>query len=354
MAEGFKEAPSLLPEKRQLVTPKLPITFVTPQFRTLSEPRNKLKFVVPAAVTLVLIAVILWFRYWPSDLKNGISKYRSCQYAAAAAVEFQEAVRENPELVTRWLYLGASYAKQVRGDVKTDKNQQLARKTSEAFKGALQIDPKNKVALAGMSYILRGEGDGETALAYEREFNEVEPGNIFHAVVLAGLDSQVCEERIWQFVSKFGWSNLYNGYARLMETGRKDLAKKLEDQNDGPLLDEGIKALSRAIQSKPNDPEIMRGLFQLYQLRAILERDSGARSSDLKACGEWYSKAVTARRAGERSVMDPLTELPGSSATGQDDFSFLIGFPQSSSCLDNPSVAPAFSSPSLPPPPPSS
>jgi len=280
----------------------------------------------------------LLFRYWPTKLDDGISKYRSSQYAAAA-VQFQRAVGENPDLVTGWLYLGASYARQWYSDLETGENRQLASKASEAFKAALQIDPKNKVALAGLIYV---GGVGEKTLEYEREFNEVEPGNIFHTVMLGDLDLLICRGRIEDFATtNLRVADFFGFYPRLNETARKELAEKLQEQNNGPFVDEGIKAYSKALQIKPNDPEITGDLSQMYFLSAVIERDGLARANDLKASRQYYSMAMTARKVGERSVMDPLPELRGSGRAGEDDFSFLMGLPQTS---------PGYIA--LPPPPP--
>jgi serine/threonine protein kinase len=344
VVEGYRTEPSSLPEYRQTLSPKPPNAVTTPQFRTVSEPPSRLRFILPAVLTLAAIIAVISFRNWPTNLNKGISMYRSSQYAAAA-IQFQKAVGENSDLVTGWLYLGASYARQWYIDVKTDENQKLASKATDAFKGALEIEPKNKVALAGLSYIFRGEGNGETALEYEREFNEVEPENIFHADMLGSLDLQVCRGRIEDFAIKLGVPDLYSWYNRLNETAREGLAEKLEAQNNGPLVDEGMKALSKAIQINPNDPEIMQDLYQMYLLRAILDRDDRARSNDLKVAGEFYSKSMAAKKAGKRSVMDPPPpKLPGSSPTSEDDFSFLMGFPQTS--------AGYIAAPPPPPPPP--
>ena len=65
----------------------------------------------------------------------------------------------------------------------------------------------------------------------------------------------------------------------------------------GPLVDEGIKALSKAIELKPNDFDTMAYLNLMYRQKAEIESDSDAREADIKQAEDWVAKYVGAKKA---------------------------------------------------------
>ena len=74
---------------------------------------------------------------------------------------------------------------------------------------------------------------------------------------------------------------------------RKDLAEK-----NGPLVDEGLKALNKAIELKPNDADSMVYLNLMYRQKAEIDTDEETRQADLKQAEDWVNKALAARKAG--------------------------------------------------------
>ncbi len=77
------------------------------------------------------------------------------------------------------------------------------------------------------------------------------------------------------------------------EKARKDL----EDKN-GPLVDEGLKALQKAIELKPNDFDTMAYLNLMYRQKSEIEKDRAARAADLQRAEEWVQKAIDMRKSG--------------------------------------------------------
>jgi hypothetical protein len=72
---------------------------------------------------------------------------------------------------------------------------------------------------------------------------------------------------------------------------------QLEEQN-GPLVKEGVEVLEKAIQLKPNDFETMSYLNLMYRQKADLEPTPAAREADLKQAEDWTDKALALRKAG--------------------------------------------------------
>jgi hypothetical protein len=72
---------------------------------------------------------------------------------------------------------------------------------------------------------------------------------------------------------------------------------KLEEEV-GPLVNEGVETLEKAIQLNPNDFNTMSYLNLIYRQKADLEPSPAAREADLKQADDWVSKAIALRKAG--------------------------------------------------------
>ena len=72
---------------------------------------------------------------------------------------------------------------------------------------------------------------------------------------------------------------------------------KLEEQN-GPLVKEGVEVLEKAIQLKPNDFDTMAYLNLMYRQKADLEPQASERQADLKQAEDWVNKALALKKAG--------------------------------------------------------
>jgi len=73
---------------------------------------------------------------------------------------------------------------------------------------------------------------------------------------------------------------------------------QLEEEN-GPLVKEGLDVLDKAIQLKPDDFDTMAYLNLTYRQKADLEPTAAAREADLNQAEEWVNKALALKKAGE-------------------------------------------------------
>jgi len=78
------------------------------------------------------------------------------------------------------------------------------------------------------------------------------------------------------------------------------------------LVDEGLKALQKAVELKPNYSDAMVYLSLTYRQRADIDADKDLHEADLKAANEWVQKALDIRKGvGEKSA--PATSEAGAS-----------------------------------------
>ena len=84
------------------------------------------------------------------------------------------------------------------------------------------------------------------------------------------------------------------------------LRKQLAEEN-GPLVDEGLNTLHKAIDLKPNDGDSMVYLNLMYRQKAEIDPDSETRTADIKQAEGWVEKALAARKAGTASGSSEVT-----------------------------------------------
>ena len=233
-------------------------------------------------------------------LNKGVQDYREAQFQIAI-MHFKEAVRLDPTLLNARLYLATAYAQQfVPGNDSAD-NKQVAQQAIDAFQDVLKMDPNNLTAIASIAQIYYNMKDFDNAKKFQQRRLTIEPNNP--------------EPYYW--IGVLDWTDTW----RRAEMLRKDhnlnvpkdaahpdqlpvipdkLRNGLADTN-GPLVDEGLKALSKAVELKPNDSDSMAYLNLLYRQKAEIDPDDTTRTADLKMAEDWSNKGLAARKAGTAS-----------------------------------------------------
>jgi tetratricopeptide (TPR) repeat protein len=213
-------------------------------------------------------------------------------------MHFKNAVALDPTLLNARLYLATAYAQQyVPGGDSADNNQ-IAQQAIDAFEEVLKMDPGNTTAIASIAQIYYNMKNFDKAKEYQQHRLQVEPNNPEPYYWIGVLDWAICFPRTQQLRK-----DLHVDMAKdpvnhpdvLPPIPKKQLAE-LTEQN-GPLVDEGIKALSKAIELKPNDFDTMAYLNLMYRQKAEIESDSDAREADIKQAEDWVAKYVGAKKA---------------------------------------------------------
>jgi len=77
----------------------------------------------------------------------------------------------------------------------------------------------------------------------------------------------------------------------LPEKARAELEK-----DNGPLVEEGLKALQKAVEIKPNYSDAMVYLSLTYRERSHLDADKKLHETDIQQANEWVQKALDIRK----------------------------------------------------------
>jgi tetratricopeptide (TPR) repeat protein len=230
------------------------------------------------------------------QLNKGVGAFRNAQFQTAI-LHFKNAVGLDPTLLNARLYLATAYAQQYIPGGESPENLKIAQQAIDAFEDVLKMDPNNSTAIASVAQIYYNMRKFEKAKDYQRHWLQVEPNNPDPYYWIGVLDWAICFPRTQQLRKdlKIEFPKDPKDPGSLPPFPEKARAE-LEEQN-GPLVKEGVEVLEKAIQLKPNDFNTMAYLNLMYRQKADLESDAAAREADLKQAEDWVSKAIALKKA---------------------------------------------------------
>lgn len=227
------------------------------------------------------------------QLNKGVNAFRNGQFQEAVA-RFQEAASDDPKLEDARLYLAMSYFQQYAPGGESPDNVKIGQQAIKAFENVLELDPQNTTALATIGTIYYYMKDFDKAKEYQRRRLAVEPNNPEPYYWIGVMDYGICGKND---------SAARSGDAKLSTIGPNGdlppLPEKLRaelEQKNSALNNEGMEALNKAIELKPNYDEAMAYLNLMYRQKADIEKDPSARADDLKKANDWLAKAMDARK----------------------------------------------------------
>ena len=217
-------------------------------------------------------------------LNQGVQSFRNGQYGEAMAA-FQRAKLLDPRLMNARLYLAAAYAVQYIPGAPSEENREFGRKSVEEFKGVLDIDPQNLSAIDGIGSIvfqMAGIPYDPTKLeeskSYHQKHIQIKPDDP--------------EAYYWVGVIDWTLSFRANNEVRARDN-EAHLAHQVKDMEPlpadvrqeyardyGPIINEGIESLRRAIALRPDYEDAMAYLNLLYRRKA----DVVASASEREDC----------------------------------------------------------------------
>lgn len=231
-----------------------------------------------------------------AELNKGVDAFRSAQFAQAVD-HFQQAASLDPTLVNARLYLATAYEQEYVPGGATPDNQKIGDKAIQSFQDVLKLDAKNTNALGSIAQLYYQMKDFDKAKQYQRELMKIEPNNPDPYYWIGVLNWAPCFKRQMQLRTDLHLTTPKDPknpdvLPPLPKKAREQLA-----QENGPLVDEGIQALEKAIELKPDYADAMTYLNLMYRQKADLEEDPDAREADLKKANELFTKALALKKA---------------------------------------------------------
>jgi len=231
------------------------------------------------------------------QLNKGVGAFRNAQFQAAI-MHFKTAVSLDPTLLNARLYLASAYTQQYIPGGESPENVKIAQQAIDAFQEVLRVDPNNTNAIANIAQIYYYEKEFQKAKEYQQHRLQLDLNDPVPYYWVGMLDWAICYPHTQQMRKdlKIEFPKDPKNPSSLPPFPEKARAQ-LEEQN-GALVKEGVDALEKAIQLRPNDFDTMSYLNLMYRQKADLEPDASAREADLKEAEDWTNKALALRKGG--------------------------------------------------------
>jgi tetratricopeptide (TPR) repeat protein len=226
------------------------------------------------------------------QLNKGVDAFKTAHYDVAIN-HFQQAVQLDPSLPMARLYLATAYSQQVVPNLQTPENMKNAGLAIQNFQTVLDKDPSNLNALKGIAALYFNTQNFDKAKEYQNKVLAVDPNDASADYTIGVIDWTVAYKNALPVRESLGLKD--NGDPIKDKKACADLATK-----NGPLVQEGLNALQKAVEIRPNYEAAMAYINLLYRRKADLEcGDDAARKADLAQAEVWVQKAFAARKANE-------------------------------------------------------
>jgi tetratricopeptide (TPR) repeat protein len=248
-----------------------------------------------AAVLVLVVAASGCNKLKARDLLNkGVAAFKNGQ-SDAAIEDFKQAKEADPELLNARLYLATAYASLYIPGAPSKENLSRGEQAVAEFKEVLDKDANNLSAIDGIGSILFQMGGQpfdpkkfEESKTYHQRHIQLKPD----------------DPEPYYWIGVIDWTLAFraNGEMR-MDYNKKNIKKQVRDDQPlppavrgeyatqyGPLIEEGVNDLQKAISLRPDYDDAMAYLNLLYRRKADMVESQDERASLLKQADDLVDK----------------------------------------------------------------
>jgi len=238
-------------------------------------------------------------------LNKGVAAYKEAQYDTAIE-DFKQAKDLDPQLMNARLYLATAYASQYIPGAPSEQNKNIGRQAIQEFKDILGTNPDNLSATDGIGSILFQMA----GTPYDPKL--FEESKTYHQKHIQ-LKPEDPEPYYW--IGVIDWTLAFRANSEMRKDyNEKNIRKQVRDTEPlpaairgdylakyGPLIDEGISDLQKAISIRPDYDDAMAYLNLLYRRKADTVASADERAALLKQADDLVDrvKEVKQKRASQ-------------------------------------------------------
>jgi tetratricopeptide (TPR) repeat protein len=269
-----------------------------------------------SAAWLVLVAVAALVgttgcdRLRARDLLNkGVAAYANGQYDAAVD-DFQKAKDLDPTLLNARLYLATAYATQYTPGAPSPDNLRMGQQAITEFQDVLSVAPTNLTAI-----------DGIGSMMYQMASTPFDPDKLKEAETYQQkhIDLKPDDPQPYYWIGVIDWSISYRANAEMRSKYNLENPKKqIKDadalppavrdqyaQDYGPMVDDGIAKLNKAIQLQPDYDDAMAYLNLLLRRKADMVASAGDRDDLIKQANDLVDKVKEIKERKATATAQP-------------------------------------------------
>jgi tetratricopeptide (TPR) repeat protein len=248
-----------------------------------------------AALLVVAFAASGCNKLKARDLLNkGVTAFKNGQ-SDAAIEDFKEAKEADPDLLNARLYLATAYASLYIPGAPSQENMARGNQAVAEFKEVLDKDQSNISAIDGIGSILFQMGGQpfdpkkfEESKTYHQKHIQLKPD----------------DPEPYYWIGVIDWTLAFRGNGEMrMDYNKNNIRKQVKDTDPlptairsdyaskyGPLIDEGITDLQKAISIRPDYDDAMAYLNLLYRRKADMVESKEEREALLKQADDLVDK----------------------------------------------------------------
>jgi tetratricopeptide (TPR) repeat protein len=233
------------------------------------------------------------------QLNKGVAAFRAAQFQQAIT-HFQQAVKYDDTLLNARLYLATAYYQLYVPGGESEDNIKIGKQAIAAYEDVLNHNPnveQQTNALGSIAQIYYNMKEFEKAKELQKRIVQIDPNNPDPYGWIGQLDWSVCYPRRMKVRKELNIANPTDPknpgvLPPLPEKARAALAEENE-----PLIEDGIQALTKAVELRPNDVTSLSYLNLMYREKADIEADKADREADLQKADDLTQKALAAMKA---------------------------------------------------------
>jgi len=241
-------------------------------------------------------------------LHKGVASFKGGQYDDAVE-KFKQAKDLDPDLTTARLYLATAYASQYIPGAPSEENVNRGKQAIQEYQEVLQKVPGNLNAIDGIGSILF------QMAAQPYDPKKFEESKTYHQRHI-GLKPDDPDPYYW--VGVIDWTIAFRANAEIRaDYNKNNLKKQVKDTDPlppgvrqqyaekyGAIVDEGINALQKAIQLRPDYDDAMAYLNLLLRRKADMVESAEERANLQKQADDLVDKV---KEIKQKKMMAPQT-----------------------------------------------
>jgi tetratricopeptide (TPR) repeat protein len=263
---------------------------------TYASVRNARRTASLAALLILTVGVSGCNKLKARDLLNkGGNAFKAGQ-SDAAIEDFKHATELDPSLMMARVYLATAYASLYIPGAPSAENKARGDQAIKEFKDILEIDTNNLTAIDGIGSLLFQMAG--TPPVDEKGFEE---SKTFHQ---RHIQIKPDDPEPYYWIGVIDWTLAWRGNAAMrLDYNKNNIKKQVHDDQPlpapvrteyaakyGPLVDEGIADLQKAITLKPDYDDAMAYLGLLYRRKADMVESADERASLEKQADDLLEK----------------------------------------------------------------
>jgi len=217
-------------------------------------------------------------------LNKGVQAYKANQYDTAIE-KFKEATDLDPDLKTARLYLATAYANMYIPGSPDAANINRGKEAINVYKSVLERDPNNLSAIDGMGSMLYRMAGGPPP-----NVDMIRESRSYH---LKHIQLKPDDPEPYYWVGEIDWELVYKPNKQMRDDYNREQSAKKQIKETDPLpeklreqfaatyaadADQGIGALKKAIELRPDYDDAMGMLNLLYRQKADMAETSEDRA----------------------------------------------------------------------------